>query len=106
AERDLIEALLPEAFGRTRHRPAAERLVETHRRVVVGERPHHEALQSALREVAPRRGEQPAAEAEPLKFRAEIKLVDLAVVEQAARAIASVVRIARDTIAELQQRDA
>src|SRR4029077_778386 len=85
---------------------AAERLVERNRRLVVAERPDHQALQSALREVAPRRREQPPAEAEPLELRAEIELVDLAVVEQAARAIAPVVGIARDAIAELQQRDA
>src|ERR1043165_7081111 len=105
-ERDLIETLGPEAFRRARHRAAAERLVETDRRVVVGERPDHQALQSALRQIAPRRREQPPAETQPLKFRAEIELVDLAVVEQAARAVAAVVGVARDAIAELKQRDA
>src|SRR6185436_15100269 len=106
AERDLIEALRPEALGRARDRAAAERLVESDRRLVVGQRPAHQALQPALRQVAPRRGEQAAAEAEPLEFRTEIKLVDLAVIEQAARAVAPVIGIARDAIAEAEQRHA
>src|SRR5438477_12093536 len=106
AERDLIEALLPEAFRGARDRAAAERLVERNRRLVIAERPDHQTFQSALREVAARRGEQPPAEAEALELRAEIELVDLAVVEQAAGAVAPVVGIARDAIAELQQRDA
>ena len=97
---------MTEALRRPRDRAAAERLVERDRRLVVAERPDHEALQSALRQIATRGREQPAAEAEALEFRAEIKLVDLAVIEQAARAIAPVVGITRDSIAELQQRDA
>src|SRR6185436_18728326 len=85
---------------------AAERLVEPDRRLVVGQRPDHQALEPALREVAPRRSEQPPPETQPLEFGAKVKLVDLAIVEQAARAIAPIVRIARDAIAELQERDA
>ena len=85
---------------------AAQRAVEFHRRLVVRQRPHHQALQPALREVAPRRGEQAAAEAEPLILRPQIELVDLAVVEQAARAVAAVVGVARDLVAERQDGDA
>src|SRR5207249_10955986 len=76
------------------------------RRLVVGERPDDEALQPALRKVAPRRREQAAAKPQPLKFRAEVKLVDFAVVKKTACAIAAVIRITGNAIAELQQRDA
>src|ERR1700738_4714636 len=86
AERDFIQALGAEFFRRARDRTAAERAVEADRRSVIGERPDDEAFQPALRKVAPRRREQAAAKAEPLKFRTEVKLVDLAVVEQAAGA--------------------
>ena len=94
-EGHLIEALFAETLRGAGDRLAAERLVELHRRIVVGQRPDHEALQSALGEVAARRGEQPAAEAQALVLRAQIELVDLAVVEQAARAVAAVVGVAR-----------
>src|SRR5947207_2825855 len=85
-------------------RCAAARAVEADRRLVVGQRPDHQAVQSALHEVATRGGEQLAAEAETLEFRPQIKLVDLAVVVQAARAVAAVVGVARDAIAESQHR--
>src|SRR5258708_3212275 len=101
AERHLIEALGPEALRGARDRAAAERLVERHRRIVVGQRPDHQGLQPALREIAPRRREQAPSESQSLEFGAEVELVDLAVVEQAARAVAPVVRITRDPIAEL-----
>src|SRR5262249_35218347 len=57
-------------------------------------------------EVAPRRREQPPAEAQPLEFGAQIELVDLAVILQAACAVAAVIGVARDGVAERQQRDA
>src|SRR5205085_9132454 len=43
---------------------------------------------------------------EALEFGAEIELVDLAVIEQAARAVAAVIGIARGAVAEREQRDA
>src|SRR6516162_3866414 len=79
-EGDFVEGAGAEAFGGAGHRLAAERPVEADRRLVVRERPDHQALQSALHQVAPRRGEQLAAEAEALEFRPQVKLVDLAVV--------------------------
>ena len=57
-------------------------------------------------EILARGGEQPAAEAEALEFGPQIKLVDLAVVEQAASAVAAVVGVAGDLVAELQDGDA
>ena len=56
AERDLIEALGAEALRRARDRSAAERPVELDRRIVVGQRPDHQALQvrSARDRAAPR----------------------------------------------------
>ena len=49
---DLIERLGAEPLRRARDRAAAERAVEFDRRLVVGQRPDHEALQPALREIA------------------------------------------------------
>src|SRR5438445_12752591 len=54
-KRYLFETAPAKALRRPRDRLAAERLVELHRRLVVGQRPDHHALQSALREVAARR---------------------------------------------------
>ena len=48
-EGDLIERLGAEPLGGARDRAAAERAIEFHRRLVVGQRPHHQALQPALR---------------------------------------------------------
>src|SRR5262249_53223812 len=70
------------------------------------QRPHHQALHPALHEIAPRRGEQAPAEAEPLELGPQVKLVDLAIVMQAARPVAAVVGVTRDGVAERQQRDA
>ena len=89
-----------------RHRLAAERAVEFDRVLVFRQRPHDQRFQRALRQIAPRGGEQPAAEAEPLEFRPQIKLVDLAVIVEAARAVAAVIGVAGDLVAELQERDA
>src|SRR5439155_23806066 len=97
---------LSEALRGARHRAAPERAIELDRRIVVRERPYHQAAQAALGEVAPRRGEQPAPESEPLEFRTQIEFIDLAVVAQAARAIAAVVGVTRDTIGEHQECDA
>src|SRR5262249_15444393 len=66
----------------------------------------HEALHAALHEIAPRSGEQPPAETQPLKLGAQVELVDLAVIVQAARPVAAVVGVARDGVAERQQRNA
>ena len=103
---DLIERLGAELLRRARDRAAAERAIEFHRRLVVGQRPDHEALQAALHQILARGGEQSAAEAEPLEFRTQIKLVDFAVIEQAARAVAAVIGVAGDRLAELQDGDA
>src|SRR5215472_16761488 len=104
-EGDFVEGAGAEAFGGAGHRLATERAVEADRRLVVRERPDHQALQAALHQVAPRRGEQLAAEAEALEFRPQVKLVDLAVVIQAARAIAPVIGITGHAFAECQHRD-
>src|SRR5229473_1989235 len=104
-EGDLVEGAGAEAFGGAGHRLATERPVEADRRLVVRERPEHQALQAALHQVAPRRGEQLAAEAEALEFRPQIELVDLAVVVQAAGAVATIVGVAGDAFAERQHRD-
>src|SRR5262249_21774689 len=63
-EGDLLQTLVAEPLRRSRDRLAAERLVEFHRRVVVRQRPDDQRLQPALGEIAPRRREQAAAEAE------------------------------------------
>src|SRR5205807_10549453 len=105
-ERDLVERFGPELFRGARDHPAAERTIKLRRRVVVRERPHHHALQPALQQVAPCRGEQPAAEAETLEFRAQVELVDFTFEMQAAGAVAAVVGVARDLVAEHQHADA
>ena len=89
--------------GRPRGRRARDRIPSP---VVVGKRPHHQALQAALDQILARGGEQAAAEAQSLEFGPQIKLVDLAVVEQAARAVASVIGVAGNAVAELQDGDA
>src|SRR6266508_3979988 len=99
-EGDLVEGAPAESFGGTRHRLAAERTVEADGLLVVRERPHHQAAEPALYQVAPRRGEQLAAEAEPLEFRPQIELVDLPVVIEAARAVAPVIGVAGHAFAE------
>ena len=53
-EGDLIEHLGAEPLRGARDRAAAERAIEFDRRFVVGQRPHHHALQSALRHVLAR----------------------------------------------------
>src|SRR5882757_5972747 len=105
-EGDFVEDAGAEPFGGTRHRLAAERAIEADRGLVVRQRPDHQALQAALLQVASRRREQPTAEAEPLEFRSQIKLVDLAIVVEAAGAIAAVVGVAGDAIPERQHGDA
>src|SRR6185312_10476149 len=104
AERDLIEDLVAELFRRARHGLAAERAIELDGGLVVRQRPYHQAFLLALHEVAPRRHEQPAAEAEALKLGAQVKLVDLALILQAAGAVVAVVGIARHRVAEGQER--
>src|SRR5664280_320698 len=103
---DLVERLGAKALRGAGDRAAAERAIEFHRRLVIGQRPHHQALQAALHEVLARGGEQAAAEAQPLELRTQIKLVDFAVIEQAARPIAPVVGVASNLVAELQDGDA
>jgi len=53
-EGDLIEHLAAEALRGARNRAAAERAIEFDRGLIVGQRPHHHALQSALRHVLAR----------------------------------------------------
>src|SRR5713226_6858406 len=105
-ECDLIEHAGSEPLGGARHRLARERAVKADCRLVVRERPDHQALQPALHQVTPCRGKELAAEAEALEFRPQIKLVDLPVVVQAARAVAPVIGVAGDAIAEGQHGDA
>src|SRR6202158_4971799 len=73
--------------------------------MIVRQGPDGEALDAALGEIAPRRREQPATEAEALEFRPEIKLVDFAVIGQAARPVPPVIGIARNGVAERQDRN-
>ena len=103
---DLVERLGAEALRGAGDRAAAERAIEFHRRLVIGQRPHHQALQAALHEVLARGGEQATAEAQPLELGTQIKLVDFAVIEQAARPVAPVVGVAGNLLAELQDGDA
>src|SRR5207247_8748904 len=77
-ERHLVERLVAEALGGTRNRAAAERAIELDGRIVVGQRPDHQAAQAALGEIAPGRGEQPAAEAQALEFRPQVAFIALA----------------------------
>ncbi len=104
-ERDLVEHARPEAFGGACHRLAAQRAIEADRGLVVGQSPDHQALQPALLEVAARGREQPPAEAQPLKLGTQVELVDLAVIVEAAGAVASVIGISGDTIAERENGD-
>src|SRR5262249_48334590 len=69
-------------------------------------RPNHHALQPALSEVALGGGEQAAAKTEPLEFRPQIELVNLALEMQAACTVTAVISIARDLVAEHQHADA
>src|ERR1700719_3171584 len=55
-ERHLVERFRTEPLRGTRHHPTPERAIEIGRRFVVGQRPHHHALQSALHEIASRGG--------------------------------------------------
>src|SRR4051794_12669601 len=105
-EGNLVERLRPEFLRRTRDHAAAEGAVKLRRRIVVGQCPDHHALQPALQQVAPRGGEEPAAEAETLEFRPQIELVDLAFEVQTAGAVAAVIGIACDLVAEHQHADA
>src|SRR5581483_2765473 len=81
---DLVEHARTEAFGGTGNRPATEGAIEFHRRVVVRERPDHQALHPALHEIAAGGAEQATAEAKALEFRPQVKLINLAFVVQAA----------------------
>src|SRR5262249_41859898 len=101
-----IEGAIAKPFGRTGDRTAAERAIEFHGRLIVGQGPDHDAFHAALREIAAGRGEQASAEAQALEFWAQIDLVDFTVVVQAAGAISAVVGIAGNLIAEHQDRDA
>src|SRR5262249_46312186 len=105
-ERNLVENPSSELLRRLRHHAAAEAAVEVERRLVVGQCPHHHALQPALRQVTLGGREQPPAEAEALEFGAQVKFVDLAVEMQAPRAVAAVVGVAGDLVAEHQYADA
>src|SRR5262245_10668528 len=87
SERHLVERLGPKTLRGARHRLAAKPAVEAHRGFVVRQRPDHEAMQAALAEIAPRGRKQLAAEAKPLEFGPQIKLVDLAIIIEAARTI-------------------
>ena len=81
-------------------------MIELHRRSVVRERPHDHALQPAVVEILACCGKQTAAEPEALELRPQINFVDLAVIKQAARAVASVICVARNPVAKLENGDA
>src|SRR5262249_48944648 len=98
--------LAAERFGRACHGLSAQRAIELDGWLVVGQRPDHQALDAALGEVTPRRAEQAAAETKALVLWAQIELVDLALVGEAAGAVAAVVGVARNSVAEHEQRDA
>src|SRR5262245_38799185 len=103
---DLVQGLAAESLGGARDRAATQIAVEIDRGFVVGERPDHQAVHAALGEIAPCRLKQLAAKAETLKFGTQIELINLAVVIQAACAIATVVGVARHRVAEDQNGDA
>src|SRR5262249_4141713 len=105
AESDLGQDACAKPLGGSRHRLAGKRAVEAYGRLVVRERPDHQALQPALRQVAPGRGEQLAAKAKPLKLRTQIKLVDFAIVIEAACAVAAIIGVARDALSESEHGD-
>src|SRR5262249_55494364 len=105
-EGHLVEGAAAELFRRAGHRAAPQRAVELDRRVVVRQSPNDQAFQTALGEVAAGRGKKTAAEAKPLNLRPQVDLVNLAVVEQAARPIASVIGIASDAVAEPEKGNA
>src|SRR5262245_22277095 len=98
-EGDLVQGARAELLRRARHGAAAERAIELDRRLVVGQRPDHQALEPALRKIAAGGGEKTAPEAQPLKLRPQVDLVDLAVIKQAARPVASVIGVAGNAVA-------
>src|SRR5580700_10658190 len=106
AEGDLVEHAGAELLRRAGHRLAAERAIKLDGGLVFRQRPHDQRFQSALRQVAPCGGKEPPAKAQPLEFRPQIELVDLAVIIEAARPIAPVIGVARYLVAELQEGDA
>src|SRR5262249_49119403 len=101
-EGDLVERFRPDLLGGARDHAPAEGAIEFGGRLVVGERPNHHALQPALSEVALGGGEQAAAKTEPLEFRPQIELVNLALEMQAACTVTAVISIARDLVAQHQ----
>src|SRR6478672_9007762 len=106
SEGNLVERFRPETLRGACHHAAAQGTVELGGWIVVRERPHHHALQAALHQVAAGRSEQAAAKAQALEFGTQIKLVDLAVEMQAAGAVAAVIGVACDLVAEHQHADA
>ena len=60
-EGDLIQHLGAKPFRRARDRLAAQRAIERNGRLVVRQRPHHQAVQAALSEIAAHRLEQQRA---------------------------------------------
>jgi hypothetical protein len=105
-ECDFIKRAGAEPFGRARHGAAAQRPIEFDGRVVVGQRPHHQAFETALAEVAPCCGEQTPAKAQSLEFGPQIELVNFSVVRQATGAVAPIIRVTGNPVAEHEQRDA
>src|SRR5262245_2530548 len=105
-EGDLVERFRPEPLRGACYHAPAKRAIKFRCRIVIGERPDHHALEAALPEVAARGIEQPAAEAEALKFGSQIELVDFAFEMQAAGAIAAVIGVTRHLVAEHQHADA
>ena len=102
AEGDLVEHARAEFFRRAGDGLAAERAIELDRGVVFRQRPDDQAFNPLCARSRRAAVNRRAAEAEPLKFGPQIELVDFAVVVQAARAVASVIGVARDLVAERQ----
>src|SRR5690348_18125686 len=75
-EGDLVERFRPEPLRGASDHAAAKGAVKFGGGVVVRERPDHHATQAALAEVPLGGGEEAPAEAQTLKFRAQIELVD------------------------------
>src|SRR5215813_7645051 len=103
---DFVQDLAAKPLGGACDCATAQVAIETDGVFIVGQRPDHEAAHPALAQIASRRLKQLAAKAETLKFGPEIKLINLAVVIQAAGAVASVVGVARDCVAEHQNGNA
>src|SRR5262249_44031190 len=88
-----------------RNRPSPQCAIETNRRGIIRQCPNHHALDAALRQVASCRRKQAAPEAETLKLRSQVELVDFSLVSQASRPVPAIVSIACNSIPECHYRN-